>query len=113
MVAKIVFPDGEPSYVFDWDCLAFRALADGKPVECLVTGELLMARFGATSMTEESLRQAYRTHKNEIQDVARNHLEHGWIDEASRVFLTTRFTRLRVRFSDQVAQWPVSRALVD
>jgi hypothetical protein len=99
---EIRFSDPDPRYVFDRDCLEFHALVDGKPVQCLVTGELLLARFGARDMTEDSLRQAYREHTAEIQEIARNHIANGWIDEEGRTVLTTRFTRLNVTFSERL-----------
>jgi hypothetical protein len=88
----IQFPEAEPRYVFERDCLGFRALADGKPVECMVTAELLFSRFKARDMSEEALRQAYREHKATIQGIARRHIENGWIDEENRVFLTSHFS---------------------
>ncbi|MBY0524973.1 MAG: DUF1488 domain-containing protein [Gemmataceae bacterium] len=106
MPKDIQFPEVEPRYVFERDCLGFQALADGKPVECMVTGELFMTRFRARDMSEDSLRQAYREHQSEIQSIARDHIENGWLDEDGRVFLTTRFTRLSVTFSEPLASDP-------
>jgi uncharacterized protein (DUF736 family) len=112
-VAKeITFPDVDPQYVFDRDCLSFRALAGDEPVECLVTGELLMSRFGAPNMDEASLRRAYHEHKAAIQELAREHNRNGWVQDR-RVFLTTRFTRLNVTFGEQIGRWPTGRALAD
>jgi hypothetical protein len=111
--STFVFPDVEPTYEFDRDCLAFPALADGKAVTCLVTVEFLMARFGAREPSEQAMRQAYREHKEEIQAIARDHIEKGWIDEESRIFLTTRYTRLTVKFTERLLQWPLGRATAD
>lgn len=83
-----------------------RALVDGRPVECLVTAALLLAHFGAQDMSEESMRQAYREHAPQIQDIVRKHIENGWIDEDGRIVLTTRFTRLRTTFSSRLGNWP-------
>jgi hypothetical protein len=105
MPAEIIFPDIEPEYIFDRDVLAIRALADGKPVQVMVTAELLMTRFSARDITEEALRDAYRQHKDEIQSIAGNHIKMGWIDEGRRVFLTTRYTRLHVTFDPRFAEW--------
>ncbi len=109
MAREILFPEVEPLYVFDRDCLAFRALADGKPVECMATAEFLLARFGAHDVAEGSLRQAYRDHKHDIQEIARNHIANGWIDEEGRIFLTTRFTRLDVTFGGRLNAWDGGR----
>jgi Protein of unknown function (DUF1488) len=92
----VEFPDVEPQYVFERDCLAFPALARGKPVQCLVTVEFLTAYFGVREPSEASMRRAFHEHRGEIQEIARNHIESGWIDDQDRVFLTTRFTRLAV-----------------
>jgi hypothetical protein len=101
---EIVFPNAEPWYVFERDCLGFRAVVDGKGVECLVSLELLMSRFGAREPTEESLRAAYRERRDELRQIARSHIENGWIDEEGRVLLTTRYTRLQVSFSDRLRE---------
>jgi hypothetical protein len=113
-VAKeILFPDREPVYLFDRDCLAFRALVEGRPVECMITAELLLSRFGARDMTEGSLREAYRKHRAGIQAIARDHIENGWIDADHRLFLTTRFTRLTVTFDSRLGEWREGRALAE
>ena len=72
-----------------------------------------MARFGARDISEEALREAYGQHTDEIQSIARDHIEKGWTDEAGRVFLTTRFTRLEATISERVGRWQVSRSLVE
>jgi hypothetical protein len=113
MPKEINFPDAEPRYIFDRDCLGFRAFADGKPLACMVTAELLYTRFGARDFTEEAMRRAYREHRPEIQAIARTHIENDWIDEQGRVFLTTRHSRLNVRFDDEVNNHPRGRELVE
>jgi hypothetical protein len=102
----IQFPDNEPHYVFERDCLAFRALADGKPVECLVSAELLMHRFGAREFTEQALRQAFARHRGEIQAIARHHIEMGWVNPDNRLLLTTRFTTLTVKYGEDLRKSP-------
>jgi hypothetical protein len=100
-VAKVItFPEAEPFYDFDNDCLAFHANVEGKTIECIVTLELLMASFRATDPSEETMRQSYREYKEEIQAIARTHIDNGWIDNEDRVFLTTRYTRLKVTFDE-------------
>jgi hypothetical protein len=108
----IEFPDIEPRFVFDRDCLAFTARVGGHSVECLVTAEMLMTHFGAQEPSEEEMRAAYREHRAEIQSIARDHIQNGWVDE-SRLFLTTRFTRLKVTFGDRLDERPDLRAMAD
>jgi hypothetical protein len=103
----IEFPDTATTYVGELECLAFRALVDGQPVECRVTAGLLMARFGARSEDEDALRQAFLEHGEEIQTIARDHLANGWIDEDGCLYLTTHFTRLTVTFSERLKEWPL------
>jgi hypothetical protein len=103
---EIEFENCEPRYDFDRDCLAFRARVEGKLVDCLVTAELLMARFGARDMSEDAMREAFRAHRAEIEALARSHIETGWIDEDGRVFLTTRFTQLNVTVTPRAATFP-------
>jgi hypothetical protein len=109
--AEITFPDAEPQYVFDRDVLAFRAYADGKPLEVMVTAELMITHFSARDMTEDALRDAYHEHKGEIQQIASGHIENGWVDDEGRVFLTTRFTRLKVTFAANLVEWPEGLAM--
>jgi hypothetical protein len=113
MTKEIEFPDSEPLYIFDRDCLAFGCVVDGKPVECLVTAEFLQAHFGPSDITEEAMRHSFRTHREEIEAIARAHIVNGWVDEDSRIFLTTRFTRMQVRFSDGFDVWPVGLAAAE
>lgn len=113
MPVTIDFPDTEPSYVFQRDCLAFSARMDGKPVECLITFELLLQRFGARGFAEAEAREAFRRHEDEIQDIARHHLEMSWISPEGRVLLTTRFTRLKVSYGPNLCQWAEGKALAE
>jgi hypothetical protein len=112
MPLEIVFPDVEPRYVFERDCLGFRALVDGKPVECLISAELLFSQFDSQEFSEEALRRAFHAHRPIIEAIARSHIENGWIDEAGQVLLTTRYTRLTVTFGDQLQNWPTGMEIV-
>jgi hypothetical protein len=113
VVTEISFPNPEPQYDFDRDVLIFRALAGEKQVECIVTGKLLVTHFGAPDMTEESLLDAYRRHRGNIQDIARNHIENRWVEEEGRLFLTTYYTRLRVSFGKGLLEWAAGRQLAE
>ena len=106
MPPKIQFPEVDPRYVSERDCLEFPATRDGKPVRCLITAELLMARFGARDMFEEAMRRAFEEHKSEIRAIARDHIANGWVDPEGSIILTTRFTQLTVTFADRLKEWP-------
>lgn len=110
---EITFPEPEPRYVFERDCLALWASVDGTLVNCFISAELLYSRFGAKGLTEEDMRQAYRGHEAEIQAIARSHIENGWIDQNNRVFLTHRYTRLTVAFGDRLGQRTPELALAE
>jgi hypothetical protein len=110
---EILFPEGELYYVFERDCLGFRALVDGKSVGCLVTGELLMHRFGASAFTEEAFREAYSKHEAEIHAIARHHIEMGWINSDNLVILTTLFTTLRFNYGEDLRKKPRELALAE
>jgi hypothetical protein len=70
----------------------------------MVTAELLFSRFGAKDFSEGELRRAFHEHRAELQAIARNHIENGWIDDEGRVFLTVRYTRLTVHYDEQLAK---------
>jgi hypothetical protein len=78
----------------------------------MVTAELLFSQFGAKDFTEEEMRRAFGEHQAEIQALARTHIENGWVNEG-RVFLTTRFTRLSVVYSQPLDTLPRFRNAVD
>jgi hypothetical protein len=99
---NIQFVEGKPRYIFERDCLEFRALVDGRDVECLVTGELLMHRFGARAFTEDAFREAFTRHESEIHAIAQHHIEMGWINPENLVILTTRFTTLKVKLGEEL-----------
>lgn len=90
---EIQFPITEPTFISERDSLSFRAVLDNKPLECLISAELLMTRYGARGIKETELREAFTKHRQEIEDIARDHILVGWT-EKNRVLLTTRFTKL-------------------
>lgn len=112
VATTITFPNSAPSYFFDRDVLSFRALADGLPVECMASAELLFSHFGATGFTEEEMRKAFEEHRAELHNLARVHIENGWVD-GGRVLLTTRLTRLRVTYGEGLDDFPLGREIVD
>ena len=102
MPPELVFPDSPPQYLFDRDVLVFSVDADRRPVSCFVTAELLYSDFGAKGTTEVAMRHAYQEHLADIQAVARNHIENGWVDDQERIFLTTRYTRMKVTYAEEL-----------
>jgi hypothetical protein len=59
-----------------------------------------MAHFGARGFTEEEMRAAFESHKSDIQAIAREHIANGWVDQEGCLLLTTRFTRLKITFTE-------------
>jgi len=107
---EIVFPETPaPSYVFERDCISFPARLDGKGLECLITAEVLMVRYHAKDPSEQSLFEAFNRFEKEIHEAAREQIQNRWLDEG-KVIITTRFTDLDIKFSDQLRQEALDRA---
>ncbi|MBI1918519.1 MAG: DUF1488 domain-containing protein [Planctomycetes bacterium] len=103
---EIVFPDvPPPSYLDERDCISFPAWADGKPVNCVVTAELLMQRFGLRTLDGEAMLEAYRQNRESIQGHARFYIEMGWIDPDHEVLLTRLLTTVRVSYGAALRGW--------
>lgn len=104
MVAQIIFPDREPYWEFERDCLSFPAIVDGKPIKCLVSAELLMARFGARlPPSQEECKRAYEEHRAEIRDIARSLILAGQVMRNGEVLLTTNVFHFKlVSFGEQL-----------
>jgi len=109
----ITFPETEPRYDCNRDSLAFDVRVDGKSAVCLVSGEFLMQHFGAREFEESVFQETFAAHRVEIQEIARNHIENGWLDERGCLFLNTRYTRLTVTFGGRLAEWSEGRALAE
>lgn len=111
---EIKFPDApQVRYVFERDCLAFDALVDGKFVKCLVSSELLAQKFGAGDHAPDALIYAFNQHKNEIEEMARRHIERGWADPFGNVILTTRDTKFTVTYHHDLVDNLVLRKLAE
>lgn len=63
----ISFPSSPPAYCARDLVLAFPALVDDQPVECAITAEALEDHFGARSVREEDLVEAFETHRFKIE----------------------------------------------
>lgn len=105
MVKNIEFPDIKPAFLIDRDCLSFPAHVDKKCIECLLTLEFLWSHFGLRDRSEQAMNLTYQEHRSEIQNIAKEHIQNGWIDEENRIILTRWFTRLRVTYDERLSLW--------
>ncbi|AOK32303.1 hypothetical protein WS67_17700 [Burkholderia singularis] len=72
---QISFPADLPEYrARDWT-IAFTALVDNVRVPCAITAEALEDHFGAPSIGERDLTDAFERHRTEIERAARWMLE--------------------------------------
>nr|WP_198039277.1 DUF1488 domain-containing protein [Paraburkholderia sp. SOS3] len=66
----ISFPHDAPEYRGRDLVVAFAALVDGKAVQCAITAEALEDHFGAASLREPDLIDAFIAHRFEIEQAA-------------------------------------------
>ena len=105
MARRITFPELQPQFVVDRDCVSFPAQAGEARFKCLVTVELLMERFGARGPSEEEALRAYERHKEEIRVIARALIERGEVNSDGEVLITSRTFRLKkVVFGEKLQQ---------
>lgn len=69
---KIHFPQERPEYCARDFVVVFPAEVDGARVQCAITAEALEDHFGALSLREDDLIEAFDTHRLPIEDAARN-----------------------------------------
>lgn len=69
---NIHFPLERPEYCARDLVIAFPAEVDGTRVQCAITAEALEDHFGALSLREDDLIEAFDTHRHPIEDAARN-----------------------------------------
>ncbi|HVL09822.1 MAG TPA: DUF1488 domain-containing protein [Burkholderiaceae bacterium] len=67
----IEFPGVMPVYHGADLRLAFPAMVDGRQVECRISAEALKDHFGAKSVRETDLHDAFKAHRAEIESAAR------------------------------------------
>ncbi|MCP3728194.1 DUF1488 domain-containing protein [Paraburkholderia sp. CNPSo 3272] len=72
---NITFPEGPVEYDTEEFALTFVAVADSVPVDCAITAEALEDRFGARSLREPDLRQAFQRNRDAIQAAAARLIE--------------------------------------
>jgi hypothetical protein len=63
----ISFPSSAPEYCARDLLLAFPALVDDRSVQCAITAEALEDHFGARSLREDDLVNAFVAHRFEIE----------------------------------------------
>ena len=63
----ISFPSCMPEYCARDLVLAFPALVDDQPVQCAITAEALEDHFGARSLREDDLVDAFLEHRFQIE----------------------------------------------
>ncbi|NML31875.1 DUF1488 family protein [Paraburkholderia antibiotica] len=63
----ISFPASLPEYCARDLVLAFPALVDERPVQCAITAEALEDHFGARSLREDDLVDAFVEHRAQIE----------------------------------------------
>ncbi|WP_233853621.1 DUF1488 domain-containing protein [Paraburkholderia sp. HD33-4] len=66
----ISFPSSPPEYCGRDLALAFPALVDDQPVQCAITAEALEDHFGARSLREDDLIEAFVAHRFQIEQGA-------------------------------------------
>jgi hypothetical protein len=71
----ISFPRSVPSYCAASLTLTCPATVDGKPTLYSVTAEALEAHFGARSPLEQDLVEAFTSHRQSIESLARSLFE--------------------------------------
>jgi len=68
---QIMFPKATPEYCGRDLTLAFPVMVDGERVECTITAEALEDHFGAASSRAEDMLDAFDSHRDGIEAVAR------------------------------------------
>ncbi|MBN3752243.1 DUF1488 domain-containing protein [Paraburkholderia sp. Tr-20389] len=71
---QISFPCCRPDYCARDLVLTFPALVDHQSVQCAITAEALEDHFGARSLREEDLYDAFTAHRPDIEVAARRML---------------------------------------
>ncbi|MCP3720472.1 DUF1488 domain-containing protein [Paraburkholderia sp. CNPSo 3281] len=72
---NISFPEGPVGYDTEEFALTFVAVADSVAVDCAITAEALEDRFGARSLREPDLRQAFHRNRAAIESAAARLIE--------------------------------------
>lgn len=65
---NVVFPQIDPQWIFDRDCVVFPAIVDGRAVKCLVTMEALIQNFGAQGRSDEDFLRAFVENRKRIEE---------------------------------------------
>ena len=78
------FPTTPPHWQFDREAILFVAIVDGTPVRCYITLEALKDLFGSGS-TRESALSTFEANREAIQQLAREMLETGKVNNKGDV----------------------------
>jgi len=113
----LLFPDVEPFWVFDRDCLAFPAVLDGKTIRCLVTLETLIQNYGAKSPSELEMKRAFGENRAKIHDIARAMINTKQFDEHGEILIRSTSpqllgSELSVKYSDAILKTERLRDIV-
>lgn len=68
---NIAFPQQSPSFCSDTLTLRFPAIVDQRAIECSISAEALEDHFGALSVRDIDLIEAFEKHRTAIELVAR------------------------------------------
>lgn len=108
---SIGFQDSPPRYDLGGACVRFSGLADGSPVGCSVSGEVLRDYFGAAGMDRDSLVHAFLEHRSVIEEMTRIKYLDWPVEEPETAVLTGRDTeKLRKAVMDRGKARPQSPA---
>jgi hypothetical protein len=90
MAKRMQFLPGLARHLSDRDAIELPAAADGAPVRCIVSAELLMQRFGARDNTPGEVRGAFDDGLVVIEEALRKLIAAGHVDAKGEVVLTTK-----------------------
>jgi hypothetical protein len=90
MAKRVQFLPGQARHLPDRDAIEVPATADGGPVRCLVSAELLIQRFGARNNAPNEVLGAFNYGLLAIEEALRKLIEAGHVDAKGEVALTTK-----------------------
>jgi hypothetical protein len=90
MAKRVQFLPDQARHLPDRDAIELPAAADGAPVRCVVSAELLIQRFGARSNDPGEVRAAFDDGLVVIEEALRKLIEAGHVDAQGEVVLTTK-----------------------
>jgi Protein of unknown function (DUF1488) len=85
-INDVLFPEGYYR-LFSRNCFAFTAEYQGRDIRCLYSCEALVKRFGAKGDNLKDAEEAFLSHRQEIQELARSMIECGKSAEKSELLI--------------------------